>query len=125
MYLMITMLWPLAVQHWFWLCGDEEDVDSGDDDDDDEAGSFFLGLTCQLLTTQPPPTSKTHSNLISHTIEMKVKGNTIVNHDDLPQFPQVCCAFGNIQHNNRDQSDDDVGCDDHNDDEHWRCFPLL
>ena len=95
MILMITILWPLALS-----CvalsntdvdddgeddGDEDDVDSGDDDDDDvEAGSFFLGLTCQLLTTQPPPTSKTHSNLISHTIEMKVKvkAGKAANQDD-------------------------------------------
>ena len=74
---------------------DEDDVDSDDDDDDVEAGSFFLGLTCQLLTTQPPPTSKTHSNLISHTIEMKVKvkAGKAANQDDrfltifIPQPP--------------------------------------
>ena len=95
---MITILWPLALS-WVALSntdvdddgeddGDKDDVDSGDDDDDDdddvEAGSFFMGLTCQLLTTQPPPTSKTHSNLISHTIEMKVKvkAGKAANQDD-------------------------------------------
>ena len=38
---------------------------------------------------------------------------------------QVCWAFGNNQHNIRDESDDDVGCGDDNDDEPEQCFLLL